>query len=120
MSVVNYSNRSCDRVESPSSRLRHARLDAAVTGADSLGDPFLLAALLTHLTVLGIGVGGITRLVPLPRSRRSGLGLVLMALAMAALMIPARSMAARAADGAAHVALFGVALWLLVGPERRP
>lgn len=86
----------------------------------SLGDPFLLAGLLTHLVVLGLGVGGMARLVPLPRGRRSGLGLVLMALAMAALMLPARGTAMRTVAGLAHAALFGIALWLLVGPMRRP
>lgn len=43
-----------------------------------------------------------------------------MALAMAALMLPAHAAAIRVAAGATHAALFGVALWLLDGPQQRP
>ena len=41
-----------------------------------------LVALLLHVGVLAIGVGGMLGVVPLPRGRRSGLGLALMATSM--------------------------------------
>ncbi len=77
--------------------------------------PFELAGLLTHLVVLAIGVGGLVGLVPLARGLRSGLGLVLMALAMAVLVAPPIW---RFGEPAAlgYVVAFAVALWLLIGP----
>lgn len=46
-----------------------------------------LISLLTHLGVFIRGLGGIMKVMPLPRGRRSGLGLVLMALAMTILAL---------------------------------
>ncbi len=77
---------------------------------------FDFAGLLTHAVVLGIGLGGIARQVTLPRGRRSGVGLVLMAAAMALLFTRPTASVTRFAVGLAHVVIFGIALWLLVGP----
>lgn len=84
----------------------------------SLSDlsPFELAGLLTHLVVLAIGVGGIVGLVPLSRGRRSGLGLVLMALAMAVLVVPPLWRLGEPTATAGYVLVFAIALWLLIGP----
>lgn len=86
----------------------------------TLREPVLVATLVTHLTVFGLGVGGLARWVPLPRGHRTGTGLVLMALAMAVLMLPvAPGVALGASVSLVHVVLFAIALWLLIGPERR-
>lgn len=77
--------------------------------------PFEMAGLLTHLAVLVIGVGGTVSVVPLARGRRSGLGLVLMALAMAVLVLQPRLNFGWWAV-ASYVAGFAVALWMLIGP----
>lgn len=80
---------------------------------------FDLAGLLTHVAVLGLGLAGIADVVALPRGRRSGLGLVLMAVAMAALMIEPRSARGELLQAGIHVVLFSLGLWLLIGPVRR-
>ena len=78
--------------------------------------PFELAGLLTHLVVFAIGVSGSLGLVPLPRGRRSGLGLTLMALAMAILVLqPGAPWSTLAA--ASYTVAFALALWLLIGPS---
>lgn len=77
--------------------------------------PFELAGLLTHVAVLVVGVGGSMGVVPLARGRRSGLGLVLMALAMTVLILEPRWQLGSWAAGT-YVAGFAVALWLLIGP----
>ena len=77
--------------------------------------PFGLAGVLTHLVVLVIGVGRLVGLVPLARRRRSGLGLVLMALAMAVLVAPPLGRLGELA-AVGYVVAFAVALWLLIGP----
>lgn len=82
--------------------------------------PFDLAGLLTHLAVLGLGVAGVAGVVALPRRRRSGLGLILMALAMAAIVIEPRSATGEFVQAVVHVVLFAIALWLLIGPVRQP
>lgn len=49
--------------------------------------PFELAGLLTHLAVFVVGLGGSVGILPLARGRRSGLGLILMALSMTVLVL---------------------------------
>lgn len=80
---------------------------------------FQLAGPVTHAVVLGLGLGGLAGRVPLPRGRRSGCGLVLMALAMAPVFVEPRGPAWALTAAGAHLTLFGVALWLLVGPAPR-
>ena len=76
-----------------------------------------VAGILTHLAVFMIGVFGIAGIVPLPRGRRSGLGLVLMALVMTLLVVkPGGLLGALAAAG--YTIGFAGALWLLIGPVR--
>lgn len=76
-----------------------------------------LVGIVTHLFVLAVGVGGMANWVPLPRGRRSGLGLVLMALSMFLLMFAPRwQLDFLAAAG--HAGLFFLALWLLLAPPR--
>lgn len=76
---------------------------------------FELVGLLTHLAVFAIGLGGSVGLVPLARGRRSGLGLILMALAMTVLVLRPRWLPGGWA-AAGYVGGFAVALWLLIGP----
>lgn len=79
-----------------------------------------LAGMVTHVGVLSLGVGGLLGLESLPRGRRSGVGLVLMALAMALLIAwPRWRFGPELATAAGHVGLFCVGLWLLIGPVRR-
>ena len=80
---------------------------------------FDVAGLTTHVVVLLLGVGGIFGRVALPRGRRSGLGLLLMALAMAVLVVRPSGQGTSLLAAGAHFVLFGVALWLLVGPVPR-
>lgn len=75
---------------------------------------FELVGLLTHLFVFAIGMGAIAGVVPLARKRRSGFGLILMALAMTIMIFEPRwQLGAGAA--AVHVIGFAFALWLLLG-----
>lgn len=85
----------------------------------TLLNAFDVAGLTTHVVVLLLGVGGIMGRVALPRGRRSGLGLVLMALAMAVLVVRPSGRGAGLVAAAVHLVSFGVALWLLVGPVPR-
>lgn len=48
---------------------------------------YVFVGLVSHLVVLIVGIGGVAGVVPLPRGRRSGLGLCLMAVAMALLVL---------------------------------
>lgn len=81
--------------------------------------PFEVAGLLTHLVVLVVGVGGIAKVVPLPRGPRSGLGLTLMALAMIVLVVwPRWQLPGGWAAAATYAVGFALSLWLLVGPVR--
>jgi len=80
---------------------------------------FALVGLLTHLVVFVIGVSGSLGLLPLARGRRSGLGLVLMAIAMVLFTLPPRSLPDWVV-AAAYVVAFAVALWLILGPTRLP
>lgn len=76
-----------------------------------------LVGLLTHLVVFAIGAGAIAGLLPLARGRRSGFGLVLMALAMIVFTVQPRW----PSDGlvaVGYVGIFAAALWLLIGPTR--
>lgn len=76
-----------------------------------------LVGMLTHLVVFVIGAGAIAGLLPLARGRRSGLGLVLMALAMIVFTVQPRwPFEALVAVG--YVGIFTAALWLLIGPTR--
>ena len=77
--------------------------------------PFEWVGLLTHLVVFAIGLGGLVGLVPLARRRRSGLGLVLMALSMTILVLEPRLHLGMFAAGA-YIVGFVIALWLLLGP----
>lgn len=80
---------------------------------------FELAGLLTHVAVSPIGAGGSVDIVALPRGRRSGLGLVLMALSMVVLVVQPRwQLGPDLVVAAGHVAFFAIALWLLIGPVR--
>jgi hypothetical protein len=78
---------------------------------------FELAGLLTHLVVLAVGVGGSVGVLPLARRRRSGLGLILMALSMTILILQPRWGLDEWA-AVVYVLGFMVALWLLIGPAR--
>jgi len=74
-----------------------------------------LAALFVHVGVLAIGVGGMFGVVPLPRGRRSGLGLALMATSMLILYAaPAWNLGPLATAG--FLAMFVPGLWLVAGP----
>lgn len=73
--------------------------------------------LLTHAGVLVIGIGGILRLIPLSRGRRSGIGLTVMALVMALLMEPP-SWLPSWTTATLYTAGFGGAFWLVIGPAR--
>jgi hypothetical protein len=76
-----------------------------------------LTALLAHVGVLIIGVGGMLGILPLPRGRRSGLGLALMATSMLVLFAsPAWNQGLLGAAG--FLAAFGPGLWLVAGPGR--
>ena len=81
-----------------------------------------LAALLLHVGVLAVGVGGMLGVVALPRGRRSGLGLALMATSMLVLFAePAWHLGPLATTG--FLAAFVPGLWLVAGPSdigRRP
>lgn len=74
------------------------------------------AGLLTHTLVFMLGIGGIAGFVPLPRKRRSGAGLVLMALSMLILMVQPRLQMMPMGAAAGHAVSFMIALWLLIGP----
>lgn len=76
-----------------------------------------LTALLAHVGVLIIGVGGMLGILPLPRGRRSGLGLALMATSMLVLFAsPAWNQGLLGAAG--FLAAFGPGLWLVARPGR--
>ena len=77
------------------------------------------AGLVTHGVVLALGLGGIVGAVPLPRGRRSGSGLVLMAVSMVVLLVAGRRPPAGLVPALVHVVTFAFALWLLIGPVRR-
>lgn len=81
--------------------------------------PYELAGLITHVVVLGLGLGGIARCIRLPRGPRTGVGLVLMALSMFVLAFGPISGFGWLVTFA-HPVLFGVALWLLIGPWHPP
>ena len=75
-----------------------------------------LVALLLHVGVLAIGVGGMLGVVPLPRGRRSGLGLALMATSMLVLFAaPAWNLGPLGTTG--FLAAFVPGLWLVAGPS---
>ncbi len=81
--------------------------------------PFETVGLLTHLVVLVVGLAGTAKVLPLPRGRRSGLGLALMALAMTVLVVwPRWQQSGDWVAAAVYAAGFALALWLLVGPMR--
>ena len=74
-----------------------------------------LAALLVHVGVVAVGVGGMLGVIPLPRSRRSGLGLALMGTSMLVLFAaPAWNLGPLATAG--FLAAFVPGLWLVAGP----
>lgn len=75
-------------------------------------------AIVTHAVILLLGFLGLTKQLRLPRGRRSATGLVLMGLAMFILW-PGLRESAGALVGPVHMLLFGSALWLLIGPDRR-
>lgn len=76
-----------------------------------------LTALLAHVGVLIIGMAGMLGILPLPRGRRSGLGLALMAISMLMLFAsPAWNQGLLGAAG--FLATFGPGLWLVAGPGR--
>mgnify|MGYP001240628121 CR=1 FL=1 len=80
--------------------------------------PAEIVGLLTHLGVLGIGLLGLLGVVGLPRGRRSGIGLMSMALAMGVITIgPQYALPIPAI--AAYIVLFALGLWLLIGPIRK-
>lgn len=54
-----------------------------------------------------------------PGKRRSGAGLVLMALSMLILVVQPRLQMMPMVAAAGHVVSFMIALWLLIGPTRR-
>ncbi|MDA8185891.1 MAG: hypothetical protein M0005_11630 [Actinomycetota bacterium] len=75
-----------------------------------------LVALLLHIGVLAIGVGGMLGVVPLPRGRRSGLGLALMATSMLVLFAaPAWNLGPLGTTG--FLGAFVPGLWLVAGPS---
>lgn len=74
-----------------------------------------LVAMLAHVGVLVTGVGGILGVVPLPRGRRSGIGLVLMAASMLVLFATP-TWIPEAFGAAGFVATFMPGLWLVAGP----
>lgn len=77
-----------------------------------------LVALLLHVGVLAIGVGGMLGVVPLPRGRRSGLGLALMATSMLVLFsAPAWNLGPLATTG--FLAAFVPGIWLVAAPSGR-
>ncbi len=81
--------------------------------------PFELAGLLTHLAVFVVGLGGSVGILPLARGRRSGLGLILMALSMTVLVLQPVFQPRWLPDGwtaIGYVVGFAIALWLLIGP----
>jgi len=81
--------------------------------------PFELAGLLTHLDVFVVGLGGSVGILPLARGRRSGLGLILMALSMTVLVLQPVFQPRWLPDGwtaIGYVVGFAIPLWLLIGP----
>ena len=75
-----------------------------------------LVALLLHVGVLAVGVAGMLGVVPLPRGRRSGLGLALMATSMLVLFAaPAWNLGPLATTG--FLVAFVPGLWLVAGPS---
>lgn len=81
--------------------------------------PFETVGLLTHLVVLVIGMGGIAKILPLPRGRRSGLCPTVMALAMTVLVVwPRWQQSGDWVAAMVYAAGFAAAFWLLVGPVR--
>lgn len=78
---------------------------------------FELIGLLTHFVIFSVGIGAIWGVVPLARGRRTGFGLVLMALAMTVMILePTWQLGAWGAM--AYIAGFATALWLLLGPQK--
>lgn len=76
-----------------------------------------LVGLLTHIVVFAIGAGAIAGILPLARGRRSGFGLVLMALAMGVFTTQPRWPFEELMT-IGYVGIFIAALWLLIGPAR--
>ncbi len=82
-------------------------------GTEPTAEP---VALLLHVGVLAIGVGAMLGVVPLPRGRRSGLGLALMATSMLVLFAaPAWNLGPLATTG--FLAAFVPGIWLVAGPS---
>ncbi|MHB1716040.1 MAG: hypothetical protein ACYCV5_01645, partial [Acidimicrobiales bacterium] len=82
-------------------------------GTEPTAEP---VALLLHVGVLAIGVGAMLGVVPLPRGRRSGLGLALMATSMLVLFAaPAWNLGPLATTG--FPAAFVPGIWLVAGPS---
>lgn len=78
---------------------------------------FQVAGLATHILVLLLGLGAIAGVVPLARGRRAGLGLVLMATAMALVVMEPRWRLG-AWGALTYTGAFLAALWLLLWPDR--
>lgn len=74
--------------------------------------------LLTHAFVLLLGLGGMLRIIPFPRGRWTGVGLILMALSMMLLVVAPR-LASPMSGALVYAIGFVVALWLLLGPVPR-
>lgn len=83
-----------------------------------MSEAFEVAGLLTHLLVVVLGAGGIIGVVPLARGRRAGAGLLLMAGSMGLVVLEPRWQLGFPGV-AAYTMAFLLALWLLLGPERR-
>lgn len=112
----------------PGGRVRCARLGllaasvvvataaGVVTGVRWEAEPAAdLAALVVHVGVLSVGVAGMLGALPLPRGRRSGLGLALMAISMLVLFAePAWNLGPLATSG--FLVTFMPGIWLVAGP----
>jgi len=106
-----------------SRRVPHHRAAASATWSMAgLVVSLLVLAVAPSFGVLAVGVGGMLGVVSLPRGRRSGLGLALMATSMLVLFAaPAWHLGPLATTG--FLAAFLPGLWLVAGPSdigRRP
>ncbi len=78
---------------------------------------FEVLGLVTHAFVLVLGFGGVFGVIPLARGRRSGYGLLLMALSMALVVMEPRWQLG-IVGALVYTAAFMTALWLLLGPNK--
>lgn len=108
-----------ERVDDSSFRPRQRRKVTAVSLWCRREVSHEAIGLITHFVVFVLGIGAIAGIVPLARGRRAGFGLVLMALSMTLLVLEPRWRLG-VAGALLYMIGFAAALWLLLGPERRP